>query len=372
MADILRKKDYPLNYPKEITDIIEAMSFSKGKDVDIVGSMALKSQQYAGDYDMFETVAVSYSSDATAVGHLVKQFQQMVKHLSTMNNVYIGDIKAGEIAEWNVMAEGIKAVPRKLHELEEAGIITKQEMADIKPLLGNEMELRGALKFHIIRWTPADIAKGHCQLRDGRTFTLREAFLSPAIVKLDVVALVQNSRYTDFSIIYQFKNRGHALNAFNSGNEAEDIKRDLEYYYNKGNYFKALKRMFSLAKRDKDIKLVQKLNALMNSDLGRIYSVVSDIGTLEYLLENENHLPLERIRYELDQFRARLGNVYSLTGPNKVVKQVASAKKASRTQIEQLLQEVGGELEDILSRAAKKAGVEAGLFPIPRRFKPSG
>jgi hypothetical protein len=374
MTDILRKKDYPLNYPSEITDILEAMSFSKGKSVDIVGSMSLKSQQYAGDYDMFETVQASFKTDSAAVAHFVKQFQDIVARVSALKNTFVGDIKAGEIPEWNVLADGVQGVEARLRALHDADILSQHELDEIEPLLKHkdEMELRAALKFHVVRWTPADVAKGSCVLRDGRTFTLKEAFLSPAVIKLDVVALVQNSRYTDFSILYQLKNNGHVLNAFSTGNEAEDIKRDLAYYYAKGNYFKALKRMFSLAKRAKDTRLVLKLNELMNGDLGRLYSVVSDIGTLLFLLENERHLPLERIRYELDQFRARLGNVYTLSGPNKVLKQVVEAKKNTKRELERMLVHAGEELEDILARAAKKAGVEAGLFPVPRRFRPSG
>lgn len=368
---ILRKKDYPLNYPSDITNVIEAMSFTKGKDVNIVGSMSLKSQQYAGDYDMFETVNVNYKSNDTAISHLVKQFQNIVKQVCEMKNVYVGDIKAGEISEWNVLKDGMKGVEDRLDDLYDKDVISERELEEIEPLLRskNEMELRSALKFHIVRWTPADIAKGECKLRDGRIYTLKDAFLSPAIIKLDVVALVQNSRYTDFSIIYQLKNNGHPLNAFNTGNETEDIKRDMEYYYSKGNYFKALKRLFSLAKREKNIKLIKKLNDILNGDLGRLYSVVSDIGTLQFLLNNERELPLERIRYELDQFRARLGNVYSLSSPNKVLKGIVEGKKSTKGDIERMLQKSGDELEDILSRAAKKAGEAIGAFPLAKRYK---
>ena len=75
MADvILRKKDYPQQYPTEIMNIIKAMSFSNGKDVSIVGSMSLKSQQYAGDYDMIEIVQTQYQKQSTAVKYLIKRF----------------------------------------------------------------------------------------------------------------------------------------------------------------------------------------------------------------------------------------------------------------------------------------------------------
>lgn len=389
---ILRRKDYPLNYPAEIIDIIETMSFSKGKDVAIVGSMSLKSQQYAGDYDMLEQVKGNYKSNATAVKHFVQDFQHIISNLLGMSNVYVGDIKAGMIPEWELVPEtamiknghivgfDAEATKQKLSELMEAGVIDEEEGGEVKKLISTPpspqkfLELKKTAKFHVVRWTAKDVEAGFTTLRNGRQYSLQEAFTSPAIVKLDIVAYVQQSRYTDFSMIYLFYNRGKILNNVDMSDEVQSIKQDLEYYYITGNYFKALKRMFSLARKANDTKTIKKLNNILNSDLGRLYSIISDIGTLEYLLENESHLSIERIRYELDQFRSRLGNVFTVATPHKVLEELLRLESLPRTKLgrdvlEKVLSDIDNVLDTLLSKGAMAMGKEAGLFPLPSKYR---
>jgi hypothetical protein len=385
---ILRKKDYPLNYPAEIIDIIEAMSFTKGKSVSIVGSMSLKSQQYAGDYDMIETINTNYKSNTTAVKQLVLDFQHIVASLLEKRNIYVGDIKAGVIPEWKVIPDtamvkngrvvgfDVNQFNSKLLELQKMGIIENGGGYRFRtpPSPDDFFELKKELKPEVVRWTPQDVKAGFVVLPTGRHYSLQEAFTSPAIVKLDVVAYIQNSRYTDFSIIYLFSNRGRPLNNVDMSNEIESIKQDLEYYHRSGNCFKALKRMFSLARKYDDDSVIEKLNTILNSDLGRLYSIVSDIGTLQYLLDNESHLSIERIRYELDQFRSRLGNVYTVKTPDKVLEQLLRLEELPRTELgrkylEKVLSDIEKQLSELLNKGARKAGEEAGLFPIPKKYQ---
>lgn len=360
---ILKQKKYPLNYPDDITSIIDTMSF-KGSEADIVGSMSLKSQQYAGDYDMFQKVNVSHTSSESAVKALVAEFQGIVKRLQAMRNVYIGDIKAGEVADWNVLADPKGGLDRL------SPFLTAAEKKEAEAVLrrGNRDEMEAVFKFHIIRWDAQDIERGHVRLRDGRDFTLAEAFQQPALVKLDVVALVQNSRYTDFSIIYQFFHKGKVLNGFETGSEISSLREDVSSYYHEGNYFKAMKRMFSIAKATQNTNMIERLNRLFNSDLGRLYSVLSDIGTLQYLLDNESNLPMERIRYELDQFRGRLANVYTVSGVDKVA-EMAVDSPTSKSGLQRSLDEMAQSLEHLLSKAALKAGKAAKVLPPPKGFR---
>jgi hypothetical protein len=60
------------------------------------------------------------------------------------------------------------------------------------------------------------------------------------------------------------------------------------------------KRIFSILKRSKG-ELADKLNTLFNSDLGRLYSLISDIGTILFLLDNEAIIPIKKIQYEKNQ-----------------------------------------------------------------------
>lgn len=310
MADITARKSYPDGYPVDALEILSKMSFSGGKNVQIVGSMALRSQIYAGDYDTTEDVQVKSIHDTA------RKFKDIIRELHETHLTYIGDIKSGSIEEWKVIGEHYhyESSQKKLDELYASKIITREEHRDgsrlLKPRL-TKLELldaRRVLRFHIIRWKPEDVLKGYKYLVDGRKFTLEEAFQTPTITKLDVVSWVQNNRFTDFSIIYTFKRGSKILNP-GMGDIEQSIRENIYVLNHEGNYFKMAKRMFALARFKGYKRIMSLLNDLFNGDLGRLYIVYGDLGTLESMFESSDRLPLERIAFELDQFRVRLSNI---------------------------------------------------------------
>jgi hypothetical protein len=365
MADELRTKSYPENYPSDAMAILDAMSFSGGKDVKVLGSMSLRSQQYAGDYDAFEIVKRK-GNEAKVLDDLASEFQTIIKNLRGMKNVFIGDIKAGSIEEWRVISLDAGLVDgkivgynpiqskAKIDELYKAKVITEGEKRSADELLKDKSSpedfliARKKLKFHIVRWSVPEVLNGSKVVR-GRRITLQEAFSSPVITKLDTIGFVQNNKYTDFSIIYEFHNGEKVLNP-----SFEDIGRslseDIIFYKAENNPFKVLKREFALAKFRGDEKTIKGLTPVLNSDLGRLYSLLSDVGTLIQLLDDKHNVPLDRVRYEIDQFKARMASVYSLPDflktEHTLLGHIASAMKTTSReqllghliQIEQLIQ----------------------------------
>lgn len=326
MNDVVRKKVYTLNYPSDVLDVISKMSFSKARDVNIIGSQALKSQQYAGDFDMDEFVKVN-KPRAEALKELVSRFKGIVKTLLETKDLYIGDIKAGEIPEWRILPKNAMVRADKVVNYSSAD--SRRKLANIKRLLSDKefdeasaliknkptpqqfFEAANVLKFHIVRWKPSDVLRGFITLRDGRHYTLEEAFSTTAIVKIDVIAYIQRNRFTDFSMLFTFEDEKGPLNGVTIDFEHELHQSYLSYVLN-GDYFKATKRLFSIARQKRDGNKIEAYNKMFNSDLGRLYSIISDAKTVLYLLENERNMPLEKIRYEIDQFRARLGNIYTI------------------------------------------------------------
>ncbi len=326
MTDETRTKSYPENYPSDTTTILSAMSFSGGKDVKVLGSMSLRSQQYAGDYDAYEIVK-RRGNKAKVLDDLASEFQSIIKNLRGMPNVFIGDIKAGSIEEWRVipLAAGLvdgKIVgynpiqsKAKVDELYKAKVITEGEKRSADELLdGSNPEdfliARKKIKFHIVRWSVPEVLQGSKVVR-GRRFTLQEAFSSPVITKLDTIGMVQNNKYTDFSIIYEFHNGDKVLNP-SFEDIGKSLSEDIIFYKNENNPFKVLKREFALAKFRGDNETIKKLTPILNSDLGRLYSMLSDVGTMIDLLEQKQNVPMKNLRYELDQFKSRMANVYQL------------------------------------------------------------
>lgn len=319
MSSITLKKEYPNGYPNDAVEILKQMSFSDGKNVNVVGSMALRSQIYAGDYDADEKV-VTRGIKEIALKELTRKFKSIIRNLEKTPLTYIGDIKSGSIEEWRVVTRPYNAEKsqEKLKELFDKKIISKDEYEEGKRRCKSTLSklelllLENDFRPNIIRWRPAEVLRGYKILKDGRKFTLEQAFETPTITKLDVVSWVQNNRFTDFSLIYEFKNNGKVLNPGIRDFE-ESIRENIVVLHSEKKYYKMAKRIFALAKYTENDEVLEILSPLFNGDLGRLYIVYGDIGTLENLFDIEKNIPYEKLELEVDQFKGRLSNI-SLLG----------------------------------------------------------
>jgi hypothetical protein len=383
---IVLSKEYPTNYPSDAVEILDAMSFGKG--LNIVGSMSIRSQQYAGDYDGYEVVKLKEKSDDDALSYLKQRFQANIKKLKSLKNVWIGDIKAGSVEEWRVIPKSAVVIDGKINnynstackarvdELLTKKIISAAEAKDAKELLKNSPSIsefllaKQKIKFHIVRWTPPEVLKNAKVLRDKRTMTLEEAFSSPTISKMDVIGLVQRNRFTDFSVIYEFRNNGKVLNP-DKIDIGQSLKEAILAYSAEGNWFKVLKRRYAYAKFTNDIDTVKKLTPFLNSDLGRLYHVVGDIGTLTNLLDGYSNVPMDVVRYELDQFVNRLSTIYSLTDylkhENEVIGEIKRIAKLPQKSMVEPLSKLGDMLAKYLqdnTKAIMSGELKGALPPI--------
>jgi hypothetical protein len=369
------KKDYPGGYPEDALNIIRAMSFTNGKNVHIVGSMSLRSQIYAGDYDAYEIVKTHGARDL-AVKDIVRKFKSIVRTVSSLANTYIGDIKSGSIEEWVIITTPYnyshsKFQLEKLHrekiisdELFRDGMRRIKEHPSKLELLALERDFRP----NVIRWSPSEVYAGSKKLVDGRRFTLYEAFQTPIITKLDVVSWVQNNRFTDFSMIYQFQNNGKDLNP-GMGEIEPSLRENIFMLHHEGNYFKMAKRMFALAKYKKYNSTLEKLSPLFNGDAGRLYIVYGDIGTLESLIESHGIVSPSKIDFEIDQFKGRLSNI----GLDKyisreheifrLIDRIVEARKMNRQQMIDGLNKLKTILSTLMSDYAKQFLLERHLMP---------
>ena len=384
MSALVATKEYPTNYPRDAIEILDAMSFSDGKDVKVLGSMSIRSQQYAGDYDAYEIVKRDGELKGV-LNTLASDFKGILKRLKGMANVFIGDIKAGSVEEYRVFSRdagvvggkvvGYNAVAsrKKVDELLAAKVITegeaKKALELLKPSLSptDLLTTMKELRFHIVRWTVPECLAGSKTLRGGRVFTLQEAFSSPAITKVDVIGLVQNNKYTDFSMIYEFHNKGKVLNPDFRPIE-QTLQEDILIYKNDGNDFKVLKRKYSLAKFKNQKDKIKKLTVILNSDLGRLYSLASDVATLIQLLDEEKAVPLDKLRYELDQFKARMANIYSLPDFLKAEHGLigdlnAAMKMTNKSQLKNRLIQIEATMRKVLNKNTPKMRGGFGFEP---------
>lgn len=368
---LLAIKDYPNDYPSDAVRILDTMSMNN--NLILVGSMSLRSQEYAGDYDGYEVVEMK-GSISNVVSTLRQRFQSILKELRSIPNVYIGDIKAGVIDSWRVIpltakvvndkVEGYNPITcrRKIDELLQLKVISEKEANDAhllikdKPTQCQFILAKQTLKFHILRWSVSEVMSNKKIMRDGESITLEEAFQTKGITKLDVMGLVQRNRFTDFSVIYEFRCNGKVLNG-----EPIDVKNSLEEsligYLCEGNYFKALKRLFALAKYHNHLPMVKSLTPILNSDLGRLYLIVGDMDTLLNLMEDYKKIPTTLIRFEIDQFIGRLSTIYSLDGYLKkddaIIDDIRHILRLPNRRMKEGLNKLRSELNTILQKESK-------------------
>jgi len=352
--NIFETRAYPLNYSTDALRVINMISF-KEDGAEILGSSGIRSQQYAGDFDLFETVKVK------KVEEFVKRFQTIVANVSKADGCYVGDIKCGEVPEWKVSPDNAKP---KLDELHRKGIISDDELKEAEATLGNRLTAKREIKFDVVRWKPSEVEVGFVILRDGRKMTLAEAVLSGGIIKMDVVAWL-GWRYVEFSIIYDVYVAGKRCSTVEK-DFIGSMKEDLQYY-KEANPFKYLKRRFSLAKYNKEVRMGEELSAILNGDLGRLYLLSSDIATLLYLLENFDRFDEEHIHKELSGFRMRMGNVYSipafLTAEPKFLQTLwdLEHKKFSIAGFTKPLEQMKEKIDEELAKASKSVLFRLGL-----------
>jgi hypothetical protein len=310
-------KQFPANYSDEVLKVLSALSMTKLKGMKLVGSSSLRSQLYAGDYDAMETVN---AKSATAV---LQSLQTIVKRLRDLPHCYIGDIKCGEVGDWEIVPSNsyledgklykfnIKESQSKVDDLRAENILTEKEARDANELLEKAttpfefLTAKKELRFHILRWKPVDILQGALEYR-GKIFTLEDAIQSGGMIKVDLVYDLHD-RFTEFSCIYDVFIKGVRVTMV-----PPPLVRSLTddiLYYERINPFKALKRFFALERYFKNEKTLLFLIPILNGDLGRLYQITEDLKTLLALLERPS-APVQTIRSQIDEVRQRLGNIY--------------------------------------------------------------
>jgi hypothetical protein len=377
MSSIILKKAYPSGYPNDAVELLKSMSFTDGKNVNVVGSMSLRSQVYAGDYDAYEKVSFR-GTKTLIVKKLVNKFKSIIKSIQKIQLTYVGDIKSGSVEEWRIIQKPYNKEKslEKLEELYKIKIISKKEFEEGKKrFIKNPSELDLLLleqdfRPNIIRWKVWEVLKGFKILKDGRKFTLEEAFQTPTITKLDVMSWVQNNRFTDFSMIYEFIINGETINPGIKDLE-KSILENIYVLHSEKKYYKMAKRLFSLAKYKNNTDILEILSPLFNGDLGRLYIVYGDIGTIEDLFEYENNLPYSKLEFEFNQFKGRLSNISLPMYINKEksmfdkIDTLVRMEKlpTNKSRILNLLGELKSDLLEILSKYTEKFLKEKKIFP---------
>ena len=138
-----------------------------------------------------------------------------------------------------------------------------------------------------LRWNDTDMERGWKMLKDGRKISFQECLLVKSIMKLDVIALVDGI-YRDITEVYFIK-LGDSANFLQHDLTKGHVRAELERSYDTlvrvdNNYFKALRRLYSLDKLEGRKKEQKVLVEFFNSPVGILNKARSDLDTLILVL----------------------------------------------------------------------------------------
>lgn len=282
-------------FNKEIENFLSASTIG---DMKIYGSSADPLVKYSADYDCMCVVNGSSKQE------LAEKLQSVVQKCLKLGGIFL-DSKIGEDDSLKVLPYDYKYYNAQksidiLNDIKNISSDTKKELESLllpKLTLLQFIMLEDVFKYHIYRWTSADVIKG-----SKNSLKLSDA-LGDGLVKLDWAIWTDGFHYSEVSVIYDLFLNGKPLNR-----PVVPIKRalaqDVIYQIAKGNYWKASKRLYSLAKQLDDKELIEKLLVLLNSDLGNVATVLADCNTLIEMNRNN-----KSVEFEIDQFRSRMAKV---------------------------------------------------------------
>lgn len=343
-------RDFPEQYSSELLKILKTISI--GIPV-VVGSSADSRIMYSADYDLMEEVILRRSSVST--------FQKKIKKIQKIGKIV--DTKIGEISEWNLLKKpfikngNVKNYNqgdelKHLSALWSSEIITHDEFMTAQKLLKPHLTAveflvaKKELRFGILRWTTKEIFQGYKELRDKNIFYLHDAFKSKGITKVDVICWFK-TKYIEVSNIILWTSSSGKYYAYIPALKKALAENILEFEAEE-NYVKVAKRMFSLAKQYKDSNIIEKLTTILNSPLGKLYLVTSDMELLEEFPNAVRKNKRKELNYMKDEFAKLFFPELKHAVPNL---------------------KILDKMKEVLQSETKKALEAAKLLPIPRDYQ---
>lgn len=208
------------DYPERIKKLFEMLKYNNQKII-VIGSASLKGQKYFSDYDL-KTFIVKHPNMASEA---YEQFSKIITKIENYKNIYITELKLEK------------------------------------------------LKGDSIKWTPD-------QPFDQERFYNNFDINNIDFFKIDLIVKIGHI-LNDVNIVYKFVDEPVDLSEKKmSEKEIEDLKKAVVDYEKDKNYYKALKRKYSIYSDANDKEKIDILNKLFNSEIGKLYRTKSILSTI--------------------------------------------------------------------------------------------
>jgi hypothetical protein len=365
--NVLKKK---IIYPPDVQDAINTIAIEPTRSI-ILGSYALKSQKYNGDIDIFNIVKMSIKT-------IIKRIQQIISDINQRSDMWFMDCKCGIDESRRIINENAYISNGKTYKYNYEKSITKLE--EIKNKLTKEqyklakdkltenpnevqlMLINKVLKFHNVRWTALELAKGY-KMINNKKYTLQQALKSQSLFKIDTIKII-NSILTDVTCVYDLRNKHNKKINHTNINPVKSIKHDIKHYTALGQPFKVLKRQFSLARMqyqknptNQTANKLIELNDKLNTELGLLYQLSQTIEVINSLVESYKHTSMKKIESTLVYIINKLNQVTTndvvINRITKQIKNILISKTKAQDFID-ILSKADEDINRILNTKARK------------------
>ena len=202
-----------------------------------------------------------------------------------------------------------------------------------------------------LRWDKTDIKNGYKILGNGEKKFFRECLMEKARMKLDMIYLL-DGEYVELSEIYRLNINGRKN--YDDANIVVELKHEIEKYKKERNYYKVLKREFSLLKHQgKNKNRQMQLINLFNSNAGLLNNLINQLKIIQNVCIQTFRKPkLDDVRGNLQSIKFKLSSVYEIYHPN-FSKKIDSICKKPLSKIYHSLTPIIDKLEKQLNKYVK-------------------
>lgn len=294
------------DYNNSLIDVMNLMSITRKYRV--IGSANLRTSEFIQDYDidgMFKTKG----NKEKILDSLTARFKRIFSDAYKNPALYITDFKCGYDPFYSDESENFK-----------------------------------------LRWNKEDIKNGYKILGNGSKKFFRDCLLDKTKMKLDMIYLL-NGEFVEMSEMYRLNINGEKN--YNDANIEEELRKEIDTLMKEHNYFKVLKRTFSLLKLKKSKKM-EKYYEIFNGQAGLLNNLINQLKIIQNICIQTFRKPkLHEIRGNLQTIKQELSSVYEIYHPNFSSK-IDSICKKPLTKIYDSLTPIIDKLEKQLNKYVKK------------------
>jgi hypothetical protein len=389
-------------YPPSVKKEMKLLQVNRTEDtIKVIGSASYRESLYPSDLDFFEEIYKGSSVDSS-IRFFVRNIKRVTYDLVHTKDHYFLELKCGldirYIVSLGKCKDGFWTPSKDLVDnlTRMHGLFPEDEYKSILRILNMDKptQMSYELLSHIIRshavlrWSEKEVMIGIKQLPfEGGTISLEEAISVMSPINLEGIAII-NGKYSDISnyFVVGYHDEQGQLKVINLPEQSvtdfstyfkENLKGSVEkLYYSRFEYnpIKLAKRYFSYGRFTHDMGLVDKVTPLLNSPLGFLSQLRSEVGTMMKTLDGVKDIHKTLFKEQLQVVKYKLANMVDLPQKDlikwsKVVNEISS-NQFDKDEIMYVLEEFKDILSSYIDENAIKYLKKVKLVPPPKSMLP--